>query len=64
MRTGKIAGAFLRSIFCLSLMFSHSAIGQEQALDEAKQLNQKEGMNFIKQGSMRKQYHTQSKCLR
>ena len=29
------------SIFCLSLIFSHSAIGQEQALDEAKPLNQK-----------------------
>jgi len=41
MRTGKIAGIFCAVFFCLSLLFSHSAFGQKQALDEAKQLNQK-----------------------
>ncbi|MBI4680806.1 MAG: tetratricopeptide repeat protein [Nitrospirae bacterium] len=41
MRTGKIAGIFCAVFFCLLLMFSQSAIGQEQALDEAKRLNQK-----------------------
>ena len=49
MRTGKIAGIFCAVFFCLSLMFSHSAIGQEQALDEAKQLNQK-GNELYKAG--------------
>ncbi|OGW24146.1 MAG: hypothetical protein A2X55_04245 [Nitrospirae bacterium GWB2_47_37] len=49
MRTGKIAGIFCAVFFCLSLLFSHSAFGQKQALDEAKQLHQK-GNELYKAG--------------